>query len=204
MAKRRPAPGPLSGFVEAGIEAAAAKGAHATAERLGIRAGERIIEGAEGAAIQKAVAKASTKQASRLNPNLPGGTQIVWNGDKLTKILHGELAERVKKCTQLVKDQTKKNLSLPVLKYTNPRTGHVTVLPESRSKPGEFPRTEHGGSGLMGNIFGEMIEETKGAVGTTLGYGLLLETKMDRSFLRRTLNEMQPLLKQILVKTVDL
>jgi hypothetical protein len=53
----------------------------------------------------------------------------------------------------------------------------------------------------MKDVFFQVFPDKHEAiVGTTKEYGLLLETRINRSFLRRTLNEMFPILKKILIK----
>ena len=69
--------------------------------------------------------------------------------------------------------------------------------PASRSRPGEFPRADT--TRLMKDIYYETSTDGMTAiVGTTLDYGLLLETVMNRSFLRRTLTEMEGTVRTIL------
>ena len=69
--------------------------------------------------------------------------------------------------------------------------------PGSRSKPGEFPKADT--TRLMKDIFWRMESKTSAIVGTTLDYGLFLETRMDRSFLRRTYREQLPVIRKILL-----
>jgi hypothetical protein len=114
----------------------------------------------------------------------------------MQKIMAAKFSTRLKVAAQMVKDQTTRNISRPVLKYKGIRSGRIQVDPESRSKPGEFPKADT--TRLMKDIFYEVLKEDHAVVGTTLGYGLLLEVEMDRSFLRRTLTEMQPVVKRIL------
>jgi len=183
----------VGGAVTEGIVKAG--GVH-SAEGLGIELSAR--------GISKGTAKSVTSAVSRMSKIRTGKTEatVVWNGEKLEAILQLEMSKRLKLATQLVKDQVKLNLNRSVLKYKGPKSKKTRVLPESRSKPGEFPRKETGD--LQKNIFGEMPRPDWGVVGTTYGYGLLLETQMNRSYLRRTLLEMQPKIRQILVKTVSL
>lgn len=172
---------------------------HATAEQLGISISKRKVSVARAEAITAAVEAASRKQGKY------GGRkyEIKWNGARMLKVMELEFSKRLRVASQLVKDQVKRNLSKPVLKYESPKTERIVVLRESRSKPGEFPRQET--STLMRDIFSELVAPDaaglrKAVVGTTLGYGLRLETKMRRSFLRRTLNEMLPTVQRILLK----
>jgi len=120
------------------------------------------------------------------------------------------IAQRIKVATQLLRDRVAASLSRPVRKIRkrrivkDPETGATstttttTVDPNSRSKPGEFPRAVT--TRLMKDIFKNISDDgLEGRVGTTLKYGLILETRLDRSFLRRNLNEMRADLIAILL-----
>jgi hypothetical protein len=73
---------------------------------------------------------------------------------------------------------------------TATRITKTVVDPNSRSKPGEFPRADT--TRLMKDIFHVHDPSVPvSRIGTTLKYGLLLEVKLNRSFLRRTLMEMR-------------
>ena len=152
----------------------------------------------------KNIAKARERQAGlQAKYGQRGGkVQIDWNGEKMQKIMAAKLRTRLKVASQLVKDQTKRNISRPVLKYKGVRSDKTQIDPESRSKPGEFPKADT--TRLMKDIFNEVLSDTQAVVGTTLDYGLLLETRMDRSFLRRTLQEMLPTVKRILTAKGDM
>lgn len=194
----------VGGAVTEGIVKAG--GVH-SAEALGIHLEPRLVGGVTLGAergISKGTFRSVKSAVSRMSKIRTGKTEatVVWNGEKLEKILELEFSKRIKLATQLVKDQVKLNLNRSVLKYKGPISKKIRVLPESRSRPGEFPRKETGD--LQKNIFGETPRPDWGVVGTTYGYGLLLETQMNRSYLRRTLLEMQPKIRQILVKTVSL
>jgi hypothetical protein len=52
----------------------------------------------------------------------------------------------------------------------------------------------------MKDVFYDMVSPLQGIVGTSLKYGVKLELEMNRSFLRRTLWEMQPILADILTR----
>ena len=94
---------------------------------------------------------------------------------------------------QLLRDRIVVNISIPVGKEV--RNGRTVVT--ERSKPDEFPRVET--ARLMRDIGWDMIGHTEAAVYTTLDYGLYLEMRMNRSFLRRTHNEQLPMLRKILL-----
>jgi hypothetical protein len=153
-------------------------------------------------ATAKRIAAALGKQAAH-EQKLRLKTKVIveWYDKQLQKKVNWTADQRVRIATALLLRQTKHNISRPVLKYKGIRSGRIQVLPESRSKPGEYPKAET--THLLKTTFSDVRpvrNKVKGIVGTPLDYGLLLETKMSRSFLRRTLHEMQPQLKRILVK----
>jgi hypothetical protein len=97
--------------------------------------------------------------------------------------------QRVRMCGQFLLDRTRINLSRPVRKIKT-KAGRIAVDRASRSKRGEFPRADT--TTLMKGIFLNMSEDGMIArVGTPHAYGLRLEVQMDRSFLRRSLNELR-------------
>lgn len=108
------------------------------------------------------------------------------------------MRQRVGVVTQFLKNKVVNNISISVVKGTGPRGGRVVT---GRSSPGEFPRTDT--NELMRTIFGEVRETVPGIfdgfIGTPLDYGLILETKMNRSFLVRTLTEELSTIRRILV-----
>ena len=182
MAKTTVGASVLQGLGQAG-------GIH-TGSDLGISGGGRSILGGTGKRIAGATKKASTTLARK------GGTRIVWNGDAVAAQIGKTMAQRLKAAAFIVKQQTQQNLSRPVLKYKGIRSNRIQVLPESRSKPGEFPRADT--TRLKKDIFSQLVNPEKAVVGTTLDYGVILEMKMNRSFLRRTLQEMGPTVRKIL------
>ena len=126
-------------------------------------------------------------------------TRIEWLGEQVRNGFTMTMRARVRLCGQIVRDKTVINLSVPVRKYRSSggRGGRTRVDPASRSRPGEFPRADT--TRLMKDIYYETSTDGMTAiVGTTLDYGLLLETVMNRSFLRRTLTEMEGTVRTIL------
>jgi hypothetical protein len=127
--------------------------------------------------------------------------------DKKLKQVNLTMAQRIKVATQFLRDAVAVNLSRPVRKSRTAgrsATGQFTqatrtvVDPASRSKRGEFPRADT--TRLMKDIFTSISPDgLEGKVGTTLLYGLVLETKLDRSFLRRTMNERRSQIISILL-----
>lgn len=98
------------------------------------------------------------------------------------------LRQRVQLATRHLRDKVVQNLSQPVTVGTGPMGGRVVT---DRSVAGEFPKADL--TNLMKGIFDEVklvgTGLVDGFVGTPTDYGLILETKMDRSFLVRTMNE---------------
>lgn len=128
------------------------------------------------------------------------GVRIVWHGPRVADVVRVELQTRMILVLEHLKNQTKKNLSVPVHKVRRRRkrttsrgakgSTYTYVLPESRSKPGEFPRLES--ARLMRDIFTGLRQEKRGITGivaTSLFYGYILEVEWSRSFLARTFEE---------------
>lgn len=123
-------------------------------------------------------------------------SRIEWFIDEVSDKIEMTLEQRVRLATQLVKDKVIRNISRPVTKGTGPRGGRVVT---DRSVPGEFPKADT--TQLMKTIFDDYRESPNGFtgyVGTPLDYGLILEIKRDRSFLKRTLEEEMSTVKRIL------
>lgn len=125
-----------------------------------------------------------------------------WFLDKVSDKLAMTMRDRVRVAAERLRDKVVRNLSVPVTKVTGKR-GRVIVT--ERSKSGEAPRAET--SRLMRDIFTKVFESQKGvwdgAVGTTLEYGLILETKMNRSFLVRSLEEERQTIERILAGPIE-
>ena len=128
--------------------------------------------------------------------------RIKWFINETLKKRKLNIAQRLKVATQLLRDKIAVNLSRPVRKVKksvrvkDPLTGAVStrtrtvVDPQSRSKRGEFPRADT--TRLMKDIFYDVSPDgLMSRTGTSLKYGLVLEVRMDRSFIRRTFNEMR-------------
>jgi len=107
------------------------------------------------------------------------------------------MKKRTQLASALVYDVVVRNISVAVKKETGPR-GRVIVT--QRSTEGEFPRADT--TRLLKDIFWDVKNEGRGNwvgyVGTTLDYGLILELKMNRSFLKRTLDENRSLVNALL------
>jgi len=125
--------------------------------------------------------------------------RIEWFGNKVATNINIGMRGRLRLAAQLLRDRTVANISRPVTKSKGPRSGRIRVEKGSRSKVGEFPKADT--TRLMKDIFFEVSRSGAGdraIVGTTLDYGLLLETTMKRSFLRRTLKEMRSTITKVL------
>ncbi len=125
-----------------------------------------------------------------------GKARIEWFIKNVTNKVELSMKKRVKIATALLYSQTTKNISRPVTKGTGPRGGRVVT---DRSKEGEFPKAD------TTQLMKTLIEDVRqvggvwtGHVGTPLDYGVILETKMNRSFLVRTLNENRSNITRIL------
>lgn len=118
---------------------------------------------------------------------------IQWFTKKVTDTINLTMKSRVKLATEFIKDKVVRNISRPVTKGSG---GRVT----DRSKPGEFPKAET--TQLLKTIFGDVITVKPGMydgfIGTPLDYGLILETRMNRSFLKRTFEENRALVIRML------
>lgn len=112
--------------------------------------------------------------------------------DKIAITMKG----RVMLATELVKSKVVQNISTPVVKGKGSRGGYRVT---GRSKPGEFPHAET--TQLMKGIFGEVRKSVggwDGYIGTPHHYGVILELRMNRRFLTRTLEEERPKVMRIL------
>lgn len=124
-------------------------------------------------------------------------SRVKWFGNQLAAGVTLAMQSRVKIAAELLKSKVQINLMKPVRKYGMP----VMVDPSSRSKPGEFPRADT--TRLYKSIFWKMTGRTSAIIGTPLKYGLRLELKMNRSFLRRTLYAEVAMLRRVLTAGVN-
>jgi len=120
-----------------------------------------------------------------------------WFDKKLISKVNLTMKGRMMLATQFLQDKVVKNINRPVTKSTGPRGGRVVT---NRSKPGEFPKADT--TLLKKTIFSKVIPAGKGIydgyVGTPLDYGVILELRMKRQFLTRTLREELPTIRRIL------
>lgn len=114
--------------------------------------------------------------------------RIEWFIKEVSDKVSMTMKQRVSIATHLLKDRVVRNIAVPVVKGTGPRGGRVVT---GRSSSGEYPRADT--TQLMKTVFEEVREvrpgRHEGYVGTPLDYGLILETRMNRSFLVRSLWE---------------
>ena len=133
----------------------------------------------------------------RAGASAAGEARIEWFIENVSNKMAMTLRKRMNMATQYLKDKVVRNISTPVIKSIGPRGGRVVT---GRSKPGEYPHAET--TQLLKTVFREVRVISPGViegyVGTPLSYGLILETRMDRSFLVRTLNEELGTLRQLL------
>jgi len=143
--------------------------------------------------------------------------EVQWFIDQVSQKISIEMEKRVRLATEFLKTRIVRNISIPVGKgqrvyrdtYLDTITGKTSnkrrtkTYVTERSKPGEFPRADT--TQLMKTIFtayrkegGDLI----GFVGTPLDYGLILEVRMKRSFLIRTMQEESDKLRAILTGPV--
>lgn len=150
------------------------------------------------AAVLAARARRSQGQAAR-------SARVEWYIENVANVIQMTMKERVKLATHFLKNKVVSNISTPVGKAGRSRNskGRFTkARVTERSKPGEFPRADT--TQLMKSIFEEVIERNKmvvdGYVGTPLDYGAILEvsSKLNRSFIKRTMQEQQNTIKRIL------
>lgn len=120
-----------------------------------------------------------------------------WLIEEVSTTIVLTMRQRVAFATHFLKDQVVRNISISVIKGKGPRGGRVIT---GRSRPGEFPRADT--KQLMKTIFEDIREVFPGTfdgyVATPLDYGLILETRMNRSFLVRSYNELLTDIRRIL------
>lgn len=122
--------------------------------------------------------------------------RIEWFITQVSNKVRGTMRQRIRVATALLKNHVVNNISTEVIKSQGPRGGTIVT---GRSKRGEFPHADT--LRLMRSIISGTVADRTGPwgwVGTTEEHGLLLETKMNRSFLVRTLNEQRGNIVRIL------
>lgn len=135
-----------------------------------------------------------------------------WFIEEVSDKIELTMERRVRLTTNWLQSQVVQNISRPVTKTTTKRVRDTSGFPKggpvgsqytkitNRSKPGEFPKADT--TQLRKTIFNGTFESSPGVwdgfVGTPLDYGLILEIKMNRSFLVKTLNELKPRIVRLL------
>jgi len=124
--------------------------------------------------------------------------RIEWFIKNVSNRIAMTMVKRVRLATEHLKSRVVQNISRPVTKSEGVRSGRVVV--SNRSKPGEFPKADT--TMLRKGIFGDVRKTSRGItdgfVGTPHAYGLILEVKMDRSFLVKTLNQERGIITRLL------
>ena len=117
-----------------------------------------------------------------------GGVRWQWFPKNVLNKVNLTMEERVRLATQHLLSKIVRNISTAVVVSRGPRGGRVVT---GRSVPGEYPHAET--TMLLKTVFSDVRRNADGSVdgfiGTPLDYGLILETRMSRSFLVRTLLE---------------
>lgn len=124
--------------------------------------------------------------------------RLEWHGDEIVGAMLQGMRKRVRLAGAFLRDEVVKNISKPVTKIR--RNGRTVVVGSSRSRPGQYPRADT--TALMKSITWTTTDRGLTViVSTNLHYGLILEVKMNRSFLMRTMNEKMPVLRRILTQS---
>jgi len=127
--------------------------------------------------------------------------EIQWQTAQVQDSLGQDMQRRLLVAAALVQSAVVKNISDPVTKGTGPRGGQVIM---NRSVEGEYPKADT--TNLMKQIIHGVDKnergEVVGFVGTTVHYGLILETRMGRLMLASTLAEKASEVRAILTKPV--
>ena len=136
-------------------------------------------------------------QQRRVGAGAASEVRFQWFLREVSDKISITMRERVRVATEHLKSKVVRNISRPVTKGKGPFGGRVVT---NRSLPGEYPKAET--TSLLKGIFSDVIDfgngTVDGIVGTPLDYGLILETRMNRSFLVRTLGEEQQTINRIL------
>jgi len=123
-------------------------------------------------------------------------SETKWFIEEVSSKIELTVRQRVSLASEFVRNEVVKNISRPVTKSLV--NGVVRV--SNRSKPGEFPKADT--TNLMKSIFQTTFSPSPGVydgvIGTPVDYGVTLELQMNRSFLRRTLNENRQRLVKLL------
>ncbi len=145
---------------------------------------------------------------------------IEWYIENVTKKVDMTMLRRMREAVQYLQSKIVINISRPVTKTVvaqkivvekADKTGKIRkrkrtvkrVRVTDRSKPGEFPKADT--TLLMKSIFHDIKTSpgrVNGFIGTPIDYGVILELRMGRSFLVRTLNEELATLRAMFVEPI--
>lgn len=146
-------------------------------------------------AVSKAVLTARGRRGA---VNAKSAVRWEWHIRKVSDKIAMTLKARMRLTTAFLRDRVVKNISQPVTKSIGVISGRIVV--SNRSKEGEFPKADT--TLLMKTIFDDLRPAGKGIwdgfVGTPLDYGVILELRMKRRFLARTLDENRTTVVRIL------
>jgi len=139
---------------------------------------------------------ATPEQATRAYTNRLGRVsgRIQWFDQQVMNGIRISMSGRLDMTAQLLRDKMVANVSLSVIK-----NDAGTVI--QRSVRGKFPRAET--THLMKTLFWDRRGQLTRIVGTPLDYGLYLEVSLDRSFLRRTLQEERRFVERMLTRRIN-
>lgn len=139
-------------------------------------------------------------EARRIRRAADDERDIEWFTNDVMKSVNITLRGRVALASEFIRSKVVYNISRPVTKtlitsITGTSSGGTRnryhVLITNRSLPGEYPKADT--TLLMRTIFTHVVSITPdihdGYIGTPIDYGLILETQMNRSFLKRTFFE---------------
>ena len=123
---------------------------------------------------------------------------VEWYIENVVELLDMTMRQRMRVAAQYLQSKIVVNISRPVTKSKSKITGRIVV--SNRSTFGEFPKADT--TLLMKSIFNDVKTspgQVNGYVGTSLDYGVILElsSKLNRSFMVRTLNEELDTLRSI-------
>jgi len=152
---------------------------------------------APSAAVQAAINRRGAVAGAR-------NVRIEWFIKNVSDKIEMTMKERLRIAADLVHSATVRNISTPVT-IGQTKSGKRVVT--GRSKPGEFPRAETGN--LMRTLFYGVHKaadgEWEGYVATPLVYGAILELsqRLDRTYMKRTLEEKKDLVKRVLTGPIS-
>ena len=133
------------------------------------------------------IAAIEAARSRRVSSAAERNAKTEWFINEVSQAVRMPLRARVRLATELVKNRIIRNISRPVTKTVVGRK----VVVSNRSKPGEFPKADM--TQLLKTVFSAYAEEAEGSytgyVGTPISYGVILELRMARSFMVRTLRE---------------